>query len=97
MASKTQRTLFIGYRDSGDEFVYMELDLIFEDGQAPEWLAERLVERLPDNRFRPWRYHGGIEEPGIASYVAHPACDEKELITAGYADCLRVTHPDTAL
>ena len=93
MSSNAQRTRFIGYRESGDDYVYMELDLDFDGGQAPEWI----VERLPGKRYQRWRRSAGIAEPGVPTYVADSACDEQRLISAGYGDCLRVEHPDTVL
>lgn len=93
MVSDAQQTRFVGYRDSGDEFVHMELNLNFDNGQAPEWIAEE----LPGKRFQRWRRHDGLAEPGVSSYLADASCGEHELVAAGYADCLRVRHPDTVL
>lgn len=85
-------TRFIGYRDS-EPYLHMEMNIPYPDGQPPEWL----VEVLPSNWFQPWRRFDGVTEPGVVSYVANPRCDERELIAAGFADCRRVIHPDTAL
>lgn len=93
MSSNAQRTRFIGYRESGDDYVYMELNLDFDGEQAPEWI----VERLPGKRYQRWRRFAGLAESGVPTYVADSACDEQGLISAGYEDCLRVKHPDTVL
>lgn len=92
MTDIVKLTRFIGYRDS-EQYLYMEMDMPFSDGVAPEWV----VEVLPANRFQPWRRFDGIAEPGVVSYVANPSCDETELIAGGFADCRRVIHPDTVL
>ncbi|AXL11392.1 hypothetical protein DXT68_04015 [Microbacterium foliorum] len=90
MTEIRQRTLLVGYSDSGD-YEYWETYIPFDGLQYHPFI----VEERADGAFQLWQLDKGYPASGRAFYRPEESVGLSELTSAGYGDAPRIRVPES--